>query len=119
RHLGTTQVPARIRVGDYAQAWRFLGVTAQVREYEQLLHASRNTPAVREWALSYPLHALEHAPSWDVLIAAVGWLEQARGSQKSIREVTAPGVDTKFIEEHRKTLAQILAVPANKTGFLE
>ena len=35
-----------------------------------------------------------------------------------LREITAPGVDTKFVERHRALLAQILGVPSSPSGFL-
>ena len=46
------------------------------------------------------------------------WLEHARGSGRYLREITAPGVDTKFVERHRPLLAQLLRVPAAAAGFL-
>jgi hypothetical protein len=51
-------------------------------------------------------------------LSAYGWLRGARGSGHYLREITAPGVDTKFVERHRPLLAQLLGVPSTASGFL-
>lgn len=50
------------------------------------------------------------ADEWTPLLAAYRWLDQARGSGRYLREITAPGVDTKFVERHRDLLAALLGV---------
>jgi hypothetical protein len=52
------------------------------------------------------------------LLAAYRWLEEHRGSDRYLREISAPGVDTKFAERHRPVLAAMLGVPATASGFL-
>jgi len=52
------------------------------------------------------------------LLAAYRWLEEHRGSNRYLREISAPGVDTKFAERHRSVLAAMLGVSATATGFL-
>ncbi|CCH75928.1 hypothetical protein BN12_10075 [Nostocoides japonicum T1-X7] len=37
---------------------------------------------------------------------------------RSVREISAPRVDTKFAERHRSTLAGFLGVPSSTGGFL-
>jgi hypothetical protein len=45
-------------------------------------------------------------------------LEQARGSGRYLREITAPGVDTKFVERHRELLARLLGVEGGAGRFI-
>lgn len=52
------------------------------------------------------------------LIGAYGWLDTHRGSGEYLRQISAPGVDTKFAERHRAVLAAMLGVPSTATGFL-
>jgi hypothetical protein len=52
------------------------------------------------------------------LLAAFEWLDAHRGSGKYLREISAPGVDTKFGEKHRPVLAAMLGVSSTAAGFL-
>jgi len=52
------------------------------------------------------------------VIAAYEWLDAHRGSQRYLREISAPGVDTKFAERHRPVLAAMLGVPSPSPAFL-
>ena len=52
------------------------------------------------------------------LIAAYVWLDGHRQSNRYLREISAPGVDTKFAERHRPVLAAMLGVSSTASGFL-
>ncbi len=118
RHFGRNRLPARARVSTYEQAWALLDVTAQVAAYRRILALSEPTPAVNAWATAHPLRALEVAHEWKPLLAAYSWLDTARGSGRFLREITAPGVDTKFVERHRQVLSQLLGTDTSATGFV-
>lgn len=118
RHFGRNEIPIRARISSYEQAWRLLGVADQVAAYRRLLELSSTLPAVREWVAAHPLRALEVADEWAPMLAAYSWLDEARGSGRYLREITAPGVDTKFVERHRELLAGLLGVGRNATGFV-
>lgn len=118
RHFGRNRVPVRARVATYDQAWRLLGVAGQVAAYRRVLERSDAFPSVRAWVAQHPLRALEVAGEWEQLVAAYAWLEAERGSGRYLREITAPGVDTKFVERHRTVLAQLLGADRSATGFL-
>ncbi|MEX2290458.1 MAG: Wadjet anti-phage system protein JetD domain-containing protein [Mycobacteriales bacterium] len=118
RHFGRNRLPARARLATYDQAWRLLGVTGQVAAYRRVLDLSTDLPAVRAWVTEQPLRALEAADEWEQMVAAYRWLDASRGSGRYLREITAPGVDTKFVERHRTVLAQLLGTDRSATGFL-
>jgi hypothetical protein len=118
RHVGRNSIPGRARVTTYEQAWRLLGVTDQVAAFRRVLDLSAGVPSVRSWAAAHPLRALELAEQWEQVLAAYGWLDGARGSGRWLREITAPGVDTKFVERHRTVLSQLLGVDRSSAGFL-
>lgn len=71
----------------------------------------------RRWVLAHPLQALGLAGEFPHLLAAYRWLDEHRGSERYLREISAPGVDTKFAERHRAVLAAMLGVPATSGGF--
>lgn len=118
RHVGRNRVPGRARVTTYEQAWHLLGVTAQVAAYRRVLDLSAGLPEVRAWAATQPLRALEVTAEWEQVVAAYRWLDSVRGSGRWLREITAPGVDTKFVERHRGVLSQLLNVDRSPAGFL-
>lgn len=118
RSIGRNRLPARARVADWEQAWTLLGVAGEVRRYDAALLDVETAPAVRDWVVALPLRALEIADELPGIVAAYAWLAAHRDSGRYLREITAPGVDTKFAERHRGVLAQILGVGGTSLGFL-
>lgn len=118
RAIGRNRLPVRAVVSTPEQAWALLGVTTAVQRFDQILLLAQHHPRVREWIVDYPHRALDLAPELPELIAAYGWLDSHRGSQRYLREISAPGVDTKFAERHRSVLAAMLGVSSTASGFL-
>lgn len=118
RVIGRNELPARAVVTSYAQAWRLLGVAPAVASYKAILAVVEHDQVARELVASKPHAALAVGDEWPGVLAARTWLETQRGSGRFLREISAPGVDTKFVERHRATLAALLDVPAGSTTFL-
>lgn len=118
RLIGRNELPSRAIVDSYEQATALLGVGDQVQAYKTVLSVVASEPAVSAWIASKPLRALEVADMWPTLLSAYLWLRHAQDSGRYLREITAPGVDTKFVERHRPLLAQLLGVPSSAPGFL-
>lgn len=119
RAFGRNQVPARAVVSTFAQAWALLGVAAEVRRFDRVWALTRPAAApVQAWVLAHPRRAVDLADEWEPILAAYAWLDRHRGSGRYLREISAPGVDTKFAERQRTVLAGLLGVSATATGFL-
>ncbi|MCL2468471.1 MAG: DUF2220 family protein [Micrococcales bacterium] len=123
RTFGRNRLPVRARIDGYAQAWAILGVTSQAEAFQEILALADAEPAARAWAGQHPFRALRlgetSTGTWPGLVAAYQWLTQARGSGAYVRQITAPGVDTKFVENHRGVLAQMLEVSSTAGGFVK
>lgn len=119
RHFGRNRVPARVLVTSYDQAWALLGVATEVRQFAAILDLVAPVAPVTGWVANHPLQAIELGDQWPGLLAAYSWLDAHRGSQRYLREISAPGVDTKLAERHRATLAGLLGVSATSRGFLD
>lgn len=117
RAVGRNQFPTHAVVSRFEQAWALLGTRAQVAEFESML-ASAPDDRVREWLLARPVPALGHSAEWTQLLAAYRWLDAARGSGRYLRQIDAPGVDTKFVESRRTVLADLLGVSRQAGPFL-
>src|ERR1700730_17214984 len=118
RQIGRNRLPVRAVVSSIEQAWALLGVATLVRRFDELLALAHQHPRVREWVVDHPHHALGLGPEMSQLIAAYVWLDGHRQSNRYLREITAPGVDTKFAERHRPVLAAMLDVSSTASGFL-
>ncbi len=118
RQIGRNELPSRAVVLTFDQAWALLGVSSTVRRFEQVLSMAGEHPAVLAWALARPHRALELYDELPALLAAYTWLGAHRDGGHYLREISAPGVDTKFAERHRGVLAAMLGVPATAAGFL-
>lgn len=117
RLSGRTEVPVCAVIGDYAQAWRLLQTADEAEGFRSLISDSATEPAARSWALANPHRAIRLAASWPTLLTAYRWLDDHRESGLYLRQVDAPGVDTKFIEQNRSVLAAILGVSAGAAAF--
>ena len=118
RHIGRNELPARAMVSSFDQVSELLRVRDTVRRFDEVIAITNDHPAVREWAAAHPHRALELHEAMPRLVAAYEWLDAHRSSGRYLREISAPGVDTKFAEKHRGVLASILGVPSTPTGFL-
>lgn len=117
RHVGKTRVPMRAVLSSARQSWALLGVTADAERFVELF--DRTPGAARGWVLQHPHAALAAADDWTEVLAALDWIYRERDSGRFLREVTAPGVDTKLIERRRGVLAGMLGVPAGAGAFTE
>ena len=118
RQIGRNQLPVRALVSSFEQAWALLGVSSTVRRFDEVLVLVDAHRQVRAWVVGHPHRALELFDEMPRLIAAYVWLDGYRESQVYLREISAPGVDTKFAERYRPVLASMLGVSATATGFL-
>jgi hypothetical protein len=109
RLVGTNQIPSRAWLDGYDQAWELLGTRRDVRKLTELAElAQAECPRVAGWLQRRPVRALELAAAWPRLLATVRWIDERQLSGVYVRQVDVPGVDTKFIEKHRRVLADLL-----------
>lgn len=118
RLIGRNELPRRAIVSTYSQAWELLAVDKEVRRFDDILTTVDHEPMIRDWVAAHPLKAIALHADWPTLLKAHRWLEDHRGSGHYLREIDAPGVDTKFVERHRSVLASLLGVPAASPAFL-
>ena len=109
RHVGANMIPCRAWIDGYDQAWALLGVAAEVGRFADLAEQTlASCPRVLGWLTRYPMRALRLHDRWDRLLATVRWIDQRQLPGMYLRQVDVPGVDTKFIEQHRSVLAELL-----------
>lgn len=109
RAIGRNSLPARAVVERFEQAWRLLGVADEVARYDAIREqTAAQLPGLGGWLTRNSLRANAFADDWPRILAAVIWLVENAGRGRYLRQVTAPGIDTKFIAGHRGLLARLL-----------
>jgi hypothetical protein len=109
RLVGTNQIPSRAWLDSYDQAWELLGTRREVRKLTELAElAKAECPRVVSWLERRPVRALDLAAAWPRLLATVRWIDDRQLPGMYVRQVDVPGVDTKFIEKHRRVVTELL-----------
>jgi hypothetical protein len=115
RVQGRQRLPAAAFVASLDDALAWLGKERAVARFRALWRqVEQEQPALLAWLLRRPVPALELDARWPGLLAVVGWLQAHPRPSVYLRQVDAPGVDSKFIEANRGVLAELLelALPA-------
>lgn len=109
RVQGTQRLPAAVWVDSLQEATAFLGKARHLQRFEALWQQTDAAhPALLVWMCRRPLRALALDDCWGRLLAVVAWLQVHPRPGVYLRQVDAPGVDSKFIEAHRGVLTELL-----------
>ncbi len=112
RALGTQRLPTAVWVDTAEQALRHIRRTADASRFDRLVAAT--DPENLEWVARHPLRLLEIGADWQAVQAVAQWLRANPVAGVYVRQVDLPGVHTKIIETHKRTLADL--VPGPPTG---
>lgn len=116
RVQGGQRLPGAIWIDSLDDALAIIGKTHDARRFQALWRQMADEqPALLPWLYRSGLQALALAEHWPRLLAVVAWTRAHPRPGVYLRQVDAPGVDSKFIETHRGTLSQWLdlALPAD------
>lgn len=111
RQLGANRIPNGILVPTQADALRMIGKVRSAERFHGLRRCIGSAIAELDpWVASNPMKVLELEEEWDRLLAVVAWFRDHPRSGLYRRQLEIEGVDTKFIEQHRGLLAELLGV---------
>ena len=86
-----------------------LGKRREAKRFETLVGCTRvRQPLLLEWIARKPIKALELADVWDQLLDVVDWVKMHPRPGVYLRQVDIAGVNSKFIEAHKRVLIQWL-----------
>jgi hypothetical protein len=109
RTLGTNEIPSRLWIDSLDDCLDLLGRqrdAAILRDRVALTEAIR--PEVLPWVENHLLKVLELAEDWERLLHVVTWVRNHPRPGVYLRQVDLEGVHTKFIENHRGVLTELL-----------
>jgi hypothetical protein len=106
-----------VRIEGFEQLCSLLGTTRQARRYQELLsETGQAAPELVEWVVGHPMRALRHEGDWHNILATYSWLDSEGNAGLYLRQIAVPGVDTKFIEQHKGLLADLLDARPNSSS---
>jgi len=109
RVLGKNRIPAEIYIDDSDTALRMIGKKRDAETFAGIVHNTEdNLPVLLQWLEKYPLRALNLADAWANLLSIVLWIQQHPRPNIYLRQIDLPGVHTKFIDQHRGVLSELL-----------
>jgi len=121
---GDNAIPVAAVIPGEGDALRLLRRGADAERFQRAAGATlTRLPELRAWLARRPLRVLEHSGEWDRVLAVVEWFQAHPRPQLYLRQLEIPGVDSKFIEQRRGLLAELLdeilpqaAIDASATG---
>ena len=109
RVLGENRVPVAAWVDTPEAAIAILGRQREVQRFADLVSQTQERlPQLMPWVQRYPQKALGLADVWSKLLDFIVWLLAHPEPGIYLRQVSIPGIDSKFIEQHRGVLLPLL-----------
>jgi hypothetical protein len=111
RLIGRNALPKSILIRSRVDALAMIGASEQAARFEQLaLDTLQRFPELYEWLRRNPHVALSSAESWTRVLEVVAWFRAHPRSGLYVRQIDVVGVDTKFIEQRRALLSELLDI---------
>lgn len=111
RQIGRNRLPAAALFDNRDTALAWISKRQAGRDFDRLqTQLLESYPALREWLRRRPLQVVELKDQWPMLLAVLQWLRGHPRPGIYLRQLEVPGVDTKFIESHKKVLTELLDV---------
>tara|TARA_B110001469_G_scaffold123524_1_gene135702 strand:+ start:5871 stop:7058 length:1188 start_codon:yes stop_codon:yes gene_type:complete len=109
RLFGRNEYPMALWIDDLDSIVKLLGKQSEVRTFRTLVSkVADRCPEVAPWLAKRPMKALDLEGAWTRLIDVVMWLQANPMPGIYLRQVSLPGIDSKFIEKHRGVLSELL-----------
>jgi hypothetical protein len=109
--MGNNRIPVAAIVEAEIDGLAILGMRRQAARFSESCERIRESlPALSAWIRRRPMRVLDHAEDWPRLLALLEWAVHHPSPGIYLRQIDAPGVDTKFIERHRALLAELLDI---------
>ncbi|MDA8239371.1 MAG: DUF2220 family protein [Nitrospiraceae bacterium] len=109
RIIGSNVVPAEIWIDTLDNALNLIGKARDARRFKGLVElVRRRNPELLRWFAKRPIKALDLAEDWPRFLDIISWMQAHPRPGVYMRQMDIPGVHTKFIEEHRAVLSELL-----------
>ncbi len=116
RVIGSNAMPVEAWLDSVDDALSVIGKQRDGQRFGHLLAQARaRVPSLTAWLAANPLRALALGEDFSRLVEVVAWLQAHSRPGIYLRQVDLPGIHSKFIEEHRAVLSELLdrSLPAD------
>jgi hypothetical protein len=107
--LGEQKLPVAVVFNHESDFLRYLNHSQSFAKFQQL---SKNIlshySCLQSWLVRYPFKVMEFSEVWQLLLAVCAYFVQRPQPDCYIRQLDIAGVDTKFIENHKALLSDLL-----------
>jgi hypothetical protein len=117
RQLGRNKIPDRVAVPTETDALKLIGTEKEAVRFDHLRQSTElSFPMLTEWLARKPFVALDHARDWSRILAVLAWFRDHPNSDLYLRQLDIESVDTKFIENRKPLLGELLALVAPRAA---
>ncbi|NTW55771.1 MAG: hypothetical protein HGB20_01850 [Chlorobiaceae bacterium] len=107
--IGVNDIPSEIWIDSMDDALGFIGKHKAAAEFSRMAAITRRLePSLLPWLSKRPVRALELAEAWPLMLQIVAWLREHPRPGIYLRQIDLQGVHSKFIENHRGVLSELL-----------
>lgn len=106
---GRNRVPDGVVVLTEMDALHLIGRVREANRFDELWRVTTDRfPTLHEWLARKPLVALEHMADWSRILAVLDYFQRQPRPGCYLRQLEIPEVDTKFIENRKALLTELL-----------
>ncbi|MCP4407687.1 MAG: hypothetical protein GY807_07980 [Gammaproteobacteria bacterium] len=107
--LGRQRLPKRVIFDAVDDLVAYLRKRTELTRFACLAKTIRHEqPALAYWIERYPMRVLKHDQDWSRLMSVVAFFKANPMPNRYLRELDIPGLDTKFIEQRKGLIAELL-----------
>lgn len=125
RQLGTQKLPTSIYFETLDDFTRFAGKKKELEDYRRLAKETISClPKLQKWVVRNSLRLIENKRNWDKIMSVCTYFLSHPAPELYLRQLDIPNVDTKFIENNKSILRDLLdevlpdsAINRGVTGF--
>lgn len=109
RQLGAQKLPTRIYFETLDDFTRFTGKKKELEDYRLLAkETTSRRPELQKWVERNPHRLIENKASWDKIMVVCTYFLNYPSPRLYLRQLDIPNVDTKFIENNKSILRDLL-----------
>ncbi len=109
RQLGSQHIPKLISFESEAIFLNYLKKNTEFKQFQQLSQQSlQQQPTLLNWLIRYPFKMMQYAEQWSQLLTICAYFKHHPQPQCYIRQLDIEAIDTKFIEQHKAILNELL-----------
>jgi len=118
RLLGEQKIPAVITFTTEAIFLCYLAKTAEFLQFQALTEQSlQQDGLLLDWLVRYPFKVMQYAQVWPQLLKVCAYFEAHPQPDCYIRQLDIKGVDSKFIEQHKSILSELLTQTLAQSSY--